>query len=187
MGELKQVFRADDGQIFDTKQEALDHMRLPKIKEALNEIASNNAELVQWLVDNKELIVDSFNVGTIRRVTKSERKKLVKAMEAVKEHCSDLKPCQFVVENADALVDSFRWPSVKRMDETEKNAAIKTTLAAAADENGDEIADWVIGNKDKILEAYKAGIVKRTVSPKTKEALAAYRAKVAAEKEAANG
>ena len=47
-----------------------------------------------------------------------------------------------------------------------------------------ELVDWILGNKDAILEGFQAGVVKREVNPKAQDALAAYRAKKAAEKAA---
>ena len=69
------------------------------------------------------------------------------------------------------------------MDDAEKATAAKNTLVAASEGN-EELADWVLANKDAVLEAYEAGKEKRQVNPKAAEALAAYRAKKAAEKAA---
>jgi hypothetical protein len=55
----------------------------------------------------------------------------------------------------------------------------------AASEGNEELAEWIIKNKDKVLDAYQAGVVKREINPAAAEALAAYRAKKAAEKAAA--
>ena len=182
MTELRQVFTTPDGQTFDTKKEALDHLRKPKIKAAMSKVTGGNAELTDWLVDHQESVEMAFETGTIKRVTKSEHNKLAKALEAIAE-AGDPK-FAFVVDNKGAILDSFRWPSVKRMDEQEKAVAAKNTLVAASEGN-EELADWVLANKDAILEAYQAGVEKRQVNPKAAEALAAYRAKKAAEKAAA--
>lgn len=179
--ELKQVFETPDGQKFDTKAEALDHMRRPKILEALMSVTNNNDELSNWLLDNQELVEEAFDVGTIKRVTKSEKNKLEKALEAIKE--AGNTKFAFVAENADAILESFRWPKVARMDSDEKARVAKESLAAASN---DEVAEWIIASKDKILEAYSAGKEKRKVSPKAQEALATYRAKKAIEKYAAD-
>ena len=180
MSELKQVFVAPDGTMFDTKKEAQDHLRLPKITEALLKATSNNKELTDWLIKNQDSVEAAFDTGTIRRVTKSEQKKLDKALEALKE-VGDHRVA-FLVENADAISDSFRWPSVKRMDDAEKTTAAKNSLVALAER--EDVAEWILANKEAILAAYEAGVEKRAVSPKATEALAAYRAKMAAEKAA---
>jgi hypothetical protein len=90
----------------------------------------------------------------------------------------------FLQENAGAILDSFRWPSVKRMDEAEKATAARNTLVAASEGN-EKLAEWVLGNKDAILAAYEAGIEKKQINAKAQEGLAAYRAKMAAQKAAA--
>lgn len=180
--ELKQVFTTPDGKMFETKAEALDYLRRPKIEEAMSKVTGNNKELTAWLVENQESVEMAFEVGTIRRVSKVEHNKLSKALEAIKE--AGNPKFAFVTENAGAILDSFRWPSVKRMDDKEKAAAARNTLVAASEGN-EELAGWIIANKDAVLAAYQAGIEKRQVNPKAQEALAAYRAKKAAEKAAA--
>jgi dsDNA-binding SOS-regulon protein len=182
MTELRQVFTTPDGKQFDTKAEAMDYLRKPKIKAAMLAVTGNNAELATWLVNHQEVVEVAFETGTIRRVTKVEHNKLVKAVEALKEIQGNPK-IAFLQENAAAIVDSFRWPSVKRMDDAEKATVAKNTLVGASEGN-EELADWVLANKDAVLAAYGAGIEKRQVNPKAAEALAAYRAKKAAEKAA---
>ena len=179
--ELKQVYTTPDGAQFDTKAEALDHLRRPKIEEALAKCTDGNADLAKWLLDNQEVVEDAFDSGTIKRVTKSERKKLTAALA----HAATLgdKKLAFLVDNKEAVAEGFRWPAVKRMDDAAKAIAAKASLVAAS--NGNEgLADWAIANKDAILEAYQAGKVKRKVSEKATAALAAYREKKAAEKAA---
>lgn len=180
--ELRQVFTTPDGKTFDTKAEALNYLRKPKIQEAMKKVTGGNAELADWLVEHQETVEMAFETGTIRRVTKSEHNKLSKALEALKEIQGNAK-IAFLQENTGAILDSFRWPSVKRMDETEKTTAARNSLVAASEGN-EELADWVVANKDAVLEAYSAGVEKRQVNPKAAEALAAYRAKKAAEKAA---
>jgi len=181
MDQLRQVFVGPDGKIFDTRKEAQDYLRRPKVTAALNAFTKSNKELVGWLVENQEAVEAAFETGTICRVTKSERNKLAKALEAVKE--SGNPKANFVVENAVAILDSFRWPSVQRMTDEEKLAAAKASLVAAS--NNQELADYILANKDAILEAYQSGVEKRQINPKAQEALAAYRAKKAAEKNGA--
>ena len=181
MDELRQVFTTPDGQQFDTKREAQDYLRRPKILEAINKIVgSGNEELATWLVENQENVQDALQAGTIKRVSKSERNKLDKALTAVVE--LNNPKLAFIAENRDAILETFRWPSTKRMDDEQKAQAAKEALTLAAS-GQEEVADFVIEHKAAILEAYEAGRVKREINPKAMEALAAYRAKKAAEKE----
>jgi hypothetical protein len=179
--ELKAAFVTPDGKIFDNKAEAQDYLRRPKIKEAMLKVTGNQDDLAEWLIEHQELVETVFDVGTIRRVTKSERKQLEKALEAVKE--AGDKKFAFLIENSSAVSESFRWPTVKRMDDKEKEVAILTSLVAATENQ--EVAEWIINSKAPILEAYQAGKVKREVNAKAAEALKAYREKRAADKAAA--
>jgi small-conductance mechanosensitive channel len=181
MSIVQAAFVTPDGKVFATKKEAQDHVRLPKIREALNKLTKNNAELVDWLIANQETVEMAFETGTIRRVSKVEHGKLAKALKAVEE--AGNPKFAFVVEHAQAIMDSFRWPSVKRMTDEEKATAARNTLAAASEGN-EELAEWILTNKEAVLEAFEAGIEKRQIPPKAAEALAAYRAKMAAEKKA---
>ena len=181
--EFKQVFATPDGKIFETKAEAENHLRMPKIREALVKATGGPDELADWLIAHRESVEMAFETGTIRRVTKVEHNKLAKALEALKEIEGNTK-IAFLQEHTGAILDSFRWPSVKRMDDAEKATAAKNTLVAASEGN-EELADWILANKDAVLASYEAGKVKREVNPKATEALAAYRAKKAAEKAAA--
>ena len=183
--QLKQVFQTPDGQTFDNRADANDHIRRPKILEALLKLTDGNADLSNWLIDNRETVEVAFETGTIKRVTKSEGKKLAASLAVIKElfEAGD-KRLAFVAENIGAVQDSFRWPSVKRMDDAEKATAARNTIAAAAEGN-EELATWVVSQKDSILEAYQAGVEKRVVNQKAQDGLAAYREKKAAEKAAA--
>ena len=180
MTEMKAVFQAPDGTLHDTKALAIDHMRAPLIKAELMKLTGNKEDLATWLVDNRELVADAFGAGTIKRVTKSEKKKLHNALEAIV--AADNKDFAFIADNAAAIEETFRWPTVKRMDDDEKSAAAQEAINAEAD--NPELAAWAVENKDAILEAFDAGKVKREVSPKAMEALAAYREKTRLEKEA---
>lgn len=175
-----------DGKIFDTKQAAQDYVRLPKIKAALTKLTNNNTELVEWLIANQETVEIAFEVGTIRRVTKSESNKLAKAVAELKKLTGqEYKGIAFLVENADAVTDSFRWPSVKRMTAEEKTVAARNTLVAAS-EGREDLAEWIITNEAAVMEAYKAGIEKREVNPAASSALEDYRKKQAALKQEMN-
>lgn len=187
MTELRQVFSTPDGKTFSTKAEALAYMRRPKILAALKAVTGGNADLSEWLLANQETVENAFETGTIRRVTKSETKKLEKACEVLKGLDKGIhKELLFLIEAADAVKESFRWPSVKRMDDEAKAVAARNTLMLATENNG-ELVDWILAQKDAILESFKAGVEKRQVNPKATDALAAYRAKKAAEKAAAEG
>ena len=180
--ELKKVFATPDGKTFETKAEAENYLRRPKIKEAMLKVTGNNAELADWLIDHQESVEMAFETGTIRRVTKSEHAKLAKALEALKAIEGNPK-IAFLQDNAAAILESFRWPSVKRMTDAEKATAARNTLIAASD--NEELADWILANRDAVLEAFQAGKVKREVNPKAAQALAEYQARKRAEKEAA--
>jgi hypothetical protein len=171
-----------DGKIFDTNAEAQDYVRRPKIKTALLAVTANKAELADWLLENREAVEVAFEAGTIKRVTKSEKKKLEKACEALKELPHDPKTA-FLIENLDAVKDSFRWPSVTRMNDEEKIAAAQKALLDTS-EGDTALVAWIIANKDAVLAAYKAGIEPRVVSEKATSGLAVYREKRAAEKAA---
>lgn len=182
MSEIKAVFTTPDGKQFDTKAEATTYLRRPKIMAALKVVAEGDEKLVAWLLDNQESVEVAFEVGTVRRVTKSESKQLEKALTALKEIQGNPK-IAFLQEHASAISDSFRWPSVKRMTDAEKQTAARNSLVAASEGN-EQLAEWIIAHKDGVLQAYEAGIEKREVNPKATEALAAYRAKKAAEQAA---
>jgi hypothetical protein len=179
---IQQVYKAPDGKEFGTREEAMQYIRRPLITAELSKIDGVNKDLVEWLLENQESVEVAFEVGTIRRVTKAERKKLEKALE----HLVSLNDPKlaFISENAGAVKDSFRWPGVKRMDEAEKREAARRSLVASTEGN-EQLADWIVANREAILNSYEAVKPKREVNPAATEALAAYRAKKAAEKAAA--
>lgn len=180
---IQQGFMTPDGKVFATKSEAVDHIRRPLKTEALLKIAgADNGELVEWLIDNQESIEATFESTKIRRVTKSEKKQLEKALEAVK--AAGDKAFGFIIENAEAIADSFRWPSVKRGTEEEQAATIKAGFMVMTENNSD-LSDWIIANKEAVLEAYQAGVVKKQLAPNAAKGLAEYQAKKRAEKAAA--
>jgi hypothetical protein len=148
--ELRQVFTTPDGAQFDTKAEAMDYLRRPKILAALKALTAGNEELAEWLLENQETVECAFDTGTIRRVTKSEYAKLDKALEALKEIEGNAK-IAFLQEHTAAIRESFRWPSVKRMNDEEKLAAAHTTLTEAA-ENEEDILE--INWKQSVAQKY---------------------------------
>jgi hypothetical protein len=182
--EFKQVFMTADGKTFDTKAEMMDYYRQPKIREALLVLANKNAEVAEWLLNNQDGIENAFDTGTIRRVSKAEKAKLVKELAKLVSNFAEDLP--FLAEHSDAVADSFRWPTVSRLSAEEKALAVKNTLLKmTADGNGEgnvELSDWIIEHKDAIIEAYGAGKEQRDISQKALDGLAEYRAKRAAEK-----
>ena len=179
---IAQKFMVGD-QAFNTRAEAADFIRLPQVRAALNQINGHNPKLTEFLIEHQEAIEMAFEAGTLRRVTKSERNQLTKALEEVKALAVDNPKLKFLETHAASLVETFRWPTVKRMTDEEKATAARNTLLAATDDEG--VVTWILANKTAVLEAFKAGVVKREVSSKAAEALAAYRAKKNAEKAAA--
>lgn len=178
---LRQVYMTPDGEKFATKAEALEHLRRPQIKTALAGVTGGNDQLSEWLLEHQESVESAFEIGTVKRVSKSEKKQLRKALDNLLE--IDNPHLKFLQDNAEAVFESFRWPKVQRMTDEEKAIAARNSLAALEDAD-EELAEWVITNKDNILTAYAAGKPKRKVSPKAQEALAAYQAKMKAKKEA---
>jgi hypothetical protein len=179
--QLKQVFQAADGTTFDTRAEALDYMRRPMITAALNKLTADNADLTAWLISEQDEIENAFDTGTIRRITKTERKHLATALDRVIELAANDRKLSFLAEHAEGLKTTFRYPPVTRMKDEEKGVAARNTLMARTDNNA-QLTDWILANKAAILAAYGAGVEKREVSPKATEALLAYRIKTAEEK-----
>jgi hypothetical protein len=169
-----------DGKVFDSKADAEAYLRRPMVEKALNSLNSNNTELTEWLLEHQDTVLESFDVGVITRVSKSEKSKLEKALGYIKE-LNDPKMA-FVAENADAIYHSFRWPTVKRMTDEEKAVAVRNSLSSAAEGN-ESLINWVIENKDGILEAYNAAKPKREVSANASTGLALYREGQAIRKE----
>jgi translation elongation factor EF-G len=188
---IKQGWTTEDGMTFATKAEALEWQRLPQVKAALNEITSNNDELVKVLIDEKEAITSSFDVGTIRRVKSAEKKRLVKAFDAIEK--ADIAGAEYLFEPLmfegqeyqlkDILIDSWKWPKVQRLDDEEKNEKARDILSKL--ELSPEVVEFILEKKEEILEAYEAGKEKRQISPKALEKLEEYRQMKAAEKAAA--
>jgi hypothetical protein len=181
-----------NGQVFATRAEATDFLRKPLIENALKVVAGGNAELAGFLKNNEDEILKAFEAGVVARVTKAEKKKLKAALvELAAVQNFKLK---FLQDNTDAILDSFRWPAVKRMDDAEKAQATLDALTKLADAN---CANWIVANRTQIENAYNAGIEKRAAPPagglqeylaakkEGPEALAAYQAKKAAAKAAA--
>lgn len=168
---IKSVFTTPDGQVFDKKADALEHMRRPLIKEALLALCNGKEDAAEWILEKKEMLFDIFDTGTIRRVSKSDAKKLKLSMDAVRE-ISDPR-LSFLQENYAAVIDSFRWPAVKRLTAEEKLVEMKRLLGQVT-ENA-EFADWILEKKDDIVESFKAGVVKREVPASARAGLAAYR------------
>jgi len=170
--ELKQKFVTPDGAQFETRKEAQDHLRRPKIKEAMTIVTDGNSELADWIIDNAKDLDDAFNVATIKRVTKSDRTQYEKALNHA-ESLEDPK-LQFLVDNKSLLLEGFCWPSVKRLEDADKDAAVKAELMALTEEN-EEVSDFLIEKRETIFLALDAGKVKKEVNPKAAEGLARWR------------
>ena len=184
LDQIKQVFTLPGvDRTFESKAEAADYLRRPKVLEALNKLTEGNAELNTWLFDSRESVEMAFETGTIKRVTKQEAKKLGEALDYIANTLAGDKKAAFVVENIAAVKDSFRWPTVKRMTDEEKATAARNSLVATTG-GQEDLAVWILANKDAILEAFQAGVVKRAMPQSTLDNLAAWRAKQAAEKAA---
>ena len=184
LDQIKQVFTLPGvDRTFESKAEAADYLRRPKVLEALNKLTEGNAELNTWLFDNRESVEMAFETGTIKRVTKQEAKKLGEALNYIANTLAGDKKAAFVVENVAVIKDSFRWPTVKRMTDEEKATAARNSLVATTG-GQEDLAVWILANKDAILEAFQAGVVKRVMPQSTLDNLAAWRAKQAAEKAA---
>lgn len=166
--------------VFDTKAEATDFLRLPKVKEAFEKLTDNNEILVAWLMENEDNVMDAFETGSIKRVTKADRKKLSKALDSLS---ADDKTVAFLVENKAEILSSFCWPSVKRFSPEERAVAITEALTALTGGNEGLVA-WLATNEEAIGLAYEAGKITREVNPKAMAALAAMREKKQAEKAA---
>lgn len=168
-----------NGQVFATKAEAEAFIRVPLVTAALNGLTGKNAELVKWLLENQQDIMESFECTKIKRVTKVERKALNKALGMLKDLMADSKTrvagLEFLSDNTDAISDSFRWPAVKRESAEEQAATMEKTFLELTEGNA-ELATWLQLNKDQLAAAYAAGVEKREVSAKAIDALAAYRA-----------
>jgi hypothetical protein len=180
---IKPTFSTPDGKSFDTRAEALNHMRRPEQLKVLTPLCGQE-KLAEWLIDKSEDIEAAFESGTVRRVKNSERKKLDKALEAVvKLFGEGNRDLSFLADNAEAAGNSFRWPSVKRLTDAEKAIAANDALMILTENNADLVA-WIIEKKEDILAGYQAGVEKRQISEKALTGLANFRAKKAAEKAA---
>lgn len=175
----EKVFRAPDGTLFtgpDAEKECIDYIRMPEVKAALAVLCEGNEELINALIEHQDEILKAFETGTIRRVSKKERKMLSDALEKIESG--------FLKENAQAIIESFRWPTQKRLSEEEKKSSAIDNLATVFEDN-DDLVEWIVEKRDELEEAFKAGRPKRQVPEKAMKALEEYRARKAAEKAAA--
>lgn len=181
--EQKIAVKMDDGstRLFDTKAEALEFLQRPKQTEAFKAFVGDNPDLITWLLDNRGEVESAFESAKIKRVTKSEKNALKKALDAIK--AAEDKAFAFVVEHSEAILNSFRWPSVKRGSEEEQAAMIMRAVTEVTGDNA-ELATWIVANRDAVLEAYEAGAIKREVSPQAAAGLAKWRAEQEAKKAA---
>ena len=177
MSEIQAGFIVD-GKVFETKVEAQDYLRKPQVLSAMNEITSDSA-LSELLISNKESIIDAFSTGTIRRVTKADKKKMNADFDTLEAAGLSLK--FFTKENREDIINGFRYPAVQRMD-AEAKAVKAKEMIVNLDGVSDELADWIVANSENIIKAYDAGKPKREIAPAAQEALEAYRARKAKEK-----
>ena len=179
----KVAVELENGEIklFDSKQEAIDFLRRPAQTKALSAFIADNAELVDWIIEVQDQLTEAFESTKVRRVTKSEKASLEKALEAVAKE--DNKAFKFLVENAKDIVASFKWPKVARGTEEEQAAALLKSVSEVT-QGDSELAEWLIQGREQILEALEAGKVKREVNPAAAEGLARWRAEQAAKKAA---
>lgn len=177
--QIKQTFQTPDGQTFNTKAEAERHMRKDAIMAALLAVAGGDRDLAKALYDKEEELNEAFDTGTVRMVTKAERKQLDKALEALV--AAKAPGTEFLVNNVEAVKQSFRWPKQTRLTAEEKVAAQHKALTEIFD-GREDAAGWVVQEKDKIMAAFKAGQPERKVPEKAAEGLALWQAMKAAEK-----
>lgn len=169
MSELKQGFIVETPEglkVFETKSEAKEFIRTPLVLKALK-VLSKDADTAAWLLEHKEDILSAFEGGKLRRVTKSERKSLEKALDAV--------TTGFLHNYAAEILESFKWPTQSRVKKEDQAAEVQTQLMSLTDENV-EMTKWLTEHQDALTAAYETGIEKREVSPKATAALEAYRA-----------
>lgn len=177
--QLKQTFQTPDGATFDTKEAAMRHMRKDAIMAALAAVCGGDRTLAVAIYDKEEELTAAFDTGTIRMVTKAERKQLEKALDALKAAAP--AGCEFLVNNVDAIAASFRWPAQKRLTAEEKLQAQHVAVTELF-EGRTDVANWVLQEKDKIMAAFKAGQPERKVPESAAAGLAAWQAMKSAEK-----
>ena len=88
---IQAAFMTPDGKTFATKQEAINHVRIPLIEAALSKLTQKNKDLVAWLLEKKDAIIEGFDAGKLQRVTKAERKALEKEMFIIAEILRDIR------------------------------------------------------------------------------------------------
>lgn len=179
-----------DGKIIEVEQvskaQAAEITRMPLVRAALTKLVGkgdNSVELVEWLFSSREKIQDSYDTGTIKRVSKQERKSLEKALDYIAETLKDDVKAQFVVTYKADILETFKWPNQTRVKPEDKAEAIKVAFLELTEDNAG-LTEWLIDNKDALDVAYATGVVKREVSQKTLDALAAHQAARKASKEA---
>lgn len=180
--QFKIEYKAADGTVFGTKEEVIAYakqLRIPLIKAELAKL-TDSPELIAWVMENREDVDSCFETTSIKRVTKKDRQSLKDALEAV----SPIPEASFLALHKEAIVESFRYPSTKRLTEEEKKTFIKNNLLSIT-ENNVEVADWLIANKEAIDNAFETGIEKKPMNESALSGLAAYRAKMKAQKDAA--
>jgi len=119
--ELKSVIMIEGvDRVFANKTEANEYLRRPKIKEALMALTDGNEEFTDWLVENNATIKDAMGAGAIRRVTKSDHKKIDAAFEAMA--ASGEKAYAWLIENREEIEVKYR-PQPRLNDEQKISVA----------------------------------------------------------------
>ena len=129
--EIAQVFAAPDGTTFSTKAEALNYLRKPKISAAMLVVTgADQQDLCDWLVENQDTVMSAFDTGTIRRISKSEMKKIGKAFDRITElfEAGD-KALEILSVKRNEL--AIKYKPQPRMKDEEKALAAMNTLKAA--------------------------------------------------------
>ena len=127
--QFRQVIVTPDGKQHESMAEAKAWIRRPMIMTALTAICGGNGKLADWLLNNQETVEMAFETGTIRRVSKNERKQLAAALD----HLATLADPKlaFLKEHKAAVIDSFRWPTVTRMGGRVPSRSLVSTLSRA--------------------------------------------------------
>lgn len=180
---MSQFVKLPDGTIVEaqviTKTEANNIKRMPMVLKALTTVCGNDKDVAKFLADNMEDVIGAFDAGKIRRVSKSDKRKVRQAIEAAVKATEGMASAKFLADNAEHIIESFRWPSVKKMTPEEQAAEVVKALAELADNNTD-LANWIVANKVAIFAAFDTGVEKRQPPAGNGDALAEYRAAKAA-------
>jgi dsDNA-binding SOS-regulon protein len=153
----KQAYVTADGKVFETKRELNDYMRKPMIKAAFTEVTGGegkNPDLVEWLVENEDLVNKAFDAGKIKQFSDEERTQATEQFKSLVATAVDNPEYKFLVDHVDQLVVKFT--PQKRLTPEEKVEAGREMIKAATSGN-DELANWVFENREEVIKCYKSG------------------------------